>query len=119
MLAGHSDTVKLRRVVAACLALFHFGSVSLLTHADALLDASDMGLPEHVESPDGDGCDIRHGHFLCQVVRSLSHARAPLDVTTEDEVAPPIRVAESGSEGDDARCSPSLRGSVLPRGPPA
>ena len=113
-----TDKVEWRRVVAACLALFHLGSVSLLTHADALLDAADMGMREHVDSPDGDDCDVRHSHLLCQVVRSFSHAGVPLGATTENELAPPIRVAECDREGDDAERSSSLRGSVLPRGPP-
>ena len=112
-----TDKVEWRRVVAVCLALFHLGSVSLLTHADALLDAADMGMREHVESPDDD-C-THHSHLLCQVVRALAHARVPLGLTMGDEVAPPIRVAEGDGEGDDAERSPSLRGSVLPRGPPA
>lgn len=118
MFAGLADTVELRRAAAACLALFHLGSASALTHADALLDAASMGWPDHVESPESSDCAVHHGHLICQVVRSLSQAEVPRGVSVEDGLAPPIRIVDTNREGYEAKGPPILLGSVIPRGPP-
>ena len=119
MFAGLAGTVELRRVAAACLALFHLGSASALTHADALLDAASMGSPDHIESPESSDCAVHHGHLICQVVRSLSQAEVPRGVTVKDGLAPPTRIGEAHLEGDQAKSPPILLGSINPRGPPA
>ena len=118
MFVSLTATPDLRRAAASCLALFHLGSVSALTHADALLDAASMGAVEHIESPENTDCAVHHGHLICQVVRALAQARVPPHITVEEGLAPPIRIAEAPREGNDAKSPPILLGSVSPRGPP-
>jgi len=95
------------------------GSTAALTHADALLDGGRMGSPDHLESPESTDCPVHHGHFFCQVVRSLAHASISRGITTGHGPAPPIRVAEADCESGEARGAPILFGSAIPRGPPA
>lgn len=118
MFVRNSGTVEVRRVAAACLALFYTGSTAALIHADSVLDGQRMGSPVHVESPESGDCAVHTGHVFCQVVRSLSHAGISYGVTMEDSRRPPIQVVEVSREREVARCAPILFGSVVPRGPP-
>ena len=108
----------MQRTAIACVALLQMGSTIALTHADALLDGERMGAPDHVESPETSDCAVHHGHFFCQVVRSLSQAAVSPDIATEAGPAPPILVAEAECEADEVKRAPILFGAASPRAPP-
>ncbi|MDE2796815.1 MAG: hypothetical protein OXL34_18515 [Gemmatimonadota bacterium] len=118
MFVRHAGKRASRRALIACVALLQMGSTAAVTHVDARLDGAQMGLPDHVESPDRTDCPFHHGHLFCQVVRVLAQATVATNITIGDGFAQPVRVVEAAREGDDLQRAPILDGSVVPRGPP-
>lgn len=115
---GHTSRWDWRRAGDAGISLLYMGVTIALGPADAILDAASLSSPTHVESPQEANCASQHGHFLCQVVRSLSLAGPSRIPSAADLPAPVVRYLEMGHESGEMKRAPILLGSVIPRGPP-
>jgi len=109
----------LRRAGILCIATLQIGLSAVFSPADAILDIERFGSPVHVESPRNADCAVNHGHFFCQVVRSLSNAGVSGGITAPRIGAPPLRLSEPDRAADCIPTAPILVGSVIPRAPPA
>lgn len=99
------------------MALLQLVAFSALPTADAVLDASQLGLPLHVESESSAECAPHHDHLFCQVVRSLTSVDTRAAITAGESAAPVVRLGgrTSGTEIAPRRF---LTRSVGPRAPP-
>ena len=109
---------NIRRGGGLCLALLQLVAFSALPTADAVLDASQLGLPLHVESEGVPECASHHDHLFCQVVRSLSSATGTVEVGGLADAPPPIRRLEAQTSGGDLLARRLLTRSIGPRAPP-
>lgn len=113
-----TDGWNLRRVGFAAVSLLHIGAVTALGPADAILDAEGARTPIHVESPDNADCAACHGHFFCQLVRSLSLAPVPQHIQIAGLPIPPVRHAEPRRQAERFYGPRLMAGSAVPRAPP-
>ena len=109
----------------SCIATLQIGVSASLSPADAILDIERFGSPVHIESPENADCAVDHGHFFCQVVRSLSKAGVSEGITLSQVGEPPSdyprrteTLTESPSRGSwSVRSFPGLRPPLdAPRG---
>ena len=118
MFFRQSSRWDLRRVGISCIATLQIGVLASLSPADAILDIERFGSPVHIESPENADCAVDHGHFFCQVVRSLSKAGVSEGITLSQVGEPPFRLPEANRDADRVPIARVLVGSVFPRAPP-
>jgi hypothetical protein len=106
-----------RRVGAAFMAALQLVSFAALPAADALLDASQLDLPLHVESEGNPECAAHHDHLFCQAVRSLSSSTTTAEIGGVEGSSPVLRLAAQWV-GADTAARRLLTRSVGPRAPP-
>lgn len=108
----------MRRVGVSCIATLQIGVSASLSPADAILDIERFGSPVHIESPLNADCAVDHGHFFCQVVRSLSKAGVSHGISFSQISEPPLRLPEPNREADRVPTARIRVGPVVPRAPP-
>ncbi|MDX1493423.1 MAG: hypothetical protein R3253_05150 [Longimicrobiales bacterium] len=111
-----SDSWDVRRFGVLALAVLQLG-VAGTQVADAILEADQTALPTHVESQQGEECDVRHDHLFCQVVRSLTALARSHDVAAAPMAFAMVErgLAIVGQHPPAARLPD---GSARPRAPP-
>lgn len=106
------------RVGAAFVALMQIGVFAVLSPADVIADAARFGLPAHVESPENRACAAHHGHFFCQVARSLPFGIPTGRIAAANLPAPSVFTIHRPGGHVPARSATFLIGAIVPRGPP-
>jgi len=107
-----------RRAGALSMALLQLVAFSALPTADAVLDASQLGLPLHVESEGNPECAPHHDHLFCQVVRSMSSATRPAEIGSVADSPPAILRLKAQTSAADLDTRRLLTRSIGPRAPP-